>query len=65
MSESIEFLGYLTSFWAFLFNRHYRAARIAEWRECNWAERVFMLYEALVSFGIGAALPVTLWWSLQ
>jgi hypothetical protein len=65
MSESIEFLGYLTSFWAFLFNRRYRAARIAEWREGNWAERVFMLYEALVSFGIGAALPVALWWSLQ
>jgi hypothetical protein len=64
VSESIEAAGYFTFFWLFLFNRRFRDARIAEWRDGGWLERAFMLFEAGVSALIGAVLPMGLLWML-
>ena len=64
VSDSIEFAGYFTFFWLFLFNRSFREARIVEWREGSWLERTFILFEASVSTLIGVVVPGVLLWFL-
>lgn len=64
VSETIDFAGYFTFFWLFLFNRAFREARIAEWREGSWVERGFILFEAFVSALIGLVVPALLLWAL-
>jgi len=63
-SESIEVAGYFAFFWLFLFNRSFRQAHLAEWREGSRLERSLILFEAAVSTLIGAVLPVLLLWAL-
>jgi hypothetical protein len=65
VSEALEAAGYFTFFWLFLFNRRFRQARIAEWREGGSAERAFLIFEASVSTLIGAVLPMVLLWGLM
>lgn len=60
VSDSIELLGHLASFWLFLFNRSYRQAPVAEWREGGWLKRFFMMFEGSMSALIGVAVPVLL-----
>ena len=62
MSDTVELLGYVTSFWLFLFNRSYRQARVAEWGEGGWFERFFMVFEGSMSALIGVAVPGLLLW---
>jgi hypothetical protein len=64
VSESIEFGGYFTFFWLFLFNGRFRAARIREWREGSWLERTFILFEAVLSTLVGVVVPALLLWIL-
>jgi hypothetical protein len=64
VGESIEAAGYFSFFWLFLFNRSFREARIAEWRDGGWMERLFMLFEAGVSTLIGVVIPMVLLWML-
>ena len=64
MSEVVEFAGYFLFFWLFLFNKRFRAARIAEWHDGGWLERVFLLLEAAGSFLVGVIGPVALLWAL-
>jgi hypothetical protein len=64
IGETIEAAGYLTFFWLFLFNRKFRAVRIAEWRDGGWLERMFLAFEAGVSTLIGVAVPAVLLWML-
>ena len=64
VSESVEIAGYFTFFWLFLFNRRFREARIAEWREEGWLARTFMVFEAGVSMLFGAVVPAALLWML-
>jgi hypothetical protein len=64
VNESIEVAGYFTFFWLFLFNRSFRQAQLAEWREGGWIERAFILFEAAVSALIGAIVPGLLLWAL-
>jgi hypothetical protein len=64
MSDAVESIGYFVFFWLFLFNKRYRSARIAEWRDGGGFERAFLLFEAAVSILVGVVVPVALLWAL-
>ena len=58
VSDAIGFAGYFAFFWLFLLNSRFRHAQIEEWQQGGWPERLFILFEAVVSFTIGVAVPV-------
>ena len=64
MSETIEAFGYIASFWMFVFNRTYREACVSEWREAEAWQRAFLVFEAVVSVGVGVVLPLAMLWAI-
>lgn len=60
MADSIEAIGYATSFWLFIFNKSFRSAIIADWKEAGISGKLFILLDALVATAIGFILPLGL-----
>lgn len=64
MSDLIDLLGHLASFWIFVINKKYREIRIKEWKESSVLWRIGMVLEGSISFVIGIGLPGILLWYL-
>jgi len=61
--DGLELIGYFIFFWAFVFNKKFRAMHIQEWNASGYANRFFMILEACSSIFCGVVLPVmVLYW---
>ena len=56
MSDTIDFVGYVTFFWMFVFSGRFRQLQAEEWRNGGFLERGEILVQAITSAILGVGL---------